>query len=571
MRTLALYALTFCLGLIFAVLKLQYGVVHPTIAGLFIIAIAVPGVVAVAHTLEYVLIDMILDRHGAGEASDLARLVVRLLVYSCSALLLLRFGFQQDITGLLATSAVLSVVLGLALQPTLGNLLSGIALEIEHPVRIGDYLEVDGALGRVRSRNWRSVVLESPDATVIVVPNSDLTNRRIIVRSATAPSRFHIFFTAPSTVPPARVIEIGDQVMRQPIRDLSQEKHGSIVINGVEAFSGALKYDLRYYTTNVLGFSKVGSDVLGRLWYALSRADIPMTLLPAAVAPSAGEGIAEADPVEPDAAKMVRRVQQFADAGAANAANAAADGADRPGHGEIERQAQLLQHVPLFSGLAQQHLRKLVVCARRLHFTRQEPVQLAVGGIAQLRLIIIGGVRIFGPVDESSWSASTRVANAAPARACAILSEDELAQISASLARYVGPVSEILTRDAAAQARDRRALFQRLAEHIETETERDRFLAQAPTQDSTDLGPGTAFGAWGIACGEPLPAVVGDALEETELLVVSAANLSALLRTHEHLVDTLATSLARTRTDISSSIVAERITRFHQASLSAID
>ncbi len=83
--------------------------------------------------------------------------------------------FLIEVTSLLATSAVVSVVLGLALQDTLGNLFSGISIQIDRPFRLGDWIEVrsgaDKVSGQVMELTWRSTVLMAIGEELITIPN----------------------------------------------------------------------------------------------------------------------------------------------------------------------------------------------------------------------------------------------------------------------------------------------------------------------------------------------------------------------------------------------------------------
>lgn len=103
-----------------------------------------------------------------------------------------------SVAPLLATSAVLSLVLGLALQDTLGNLLTGIALQVDKPFRIGDWIELQGSglktVGQVTEINWRATVLQAFSDEVLVIPNrvvaqsqiSNYSSRRLpVIRSHT--------------------------------------------------------------------------------------------------------------------------------------------------------------------------------------------------------------------------------------------------------------------------------------------------------------------------------------------------------------------------------------------------
>lgn len=84
-------------------------------------------------------------------------------------------------TGLLATSGVVAVVLGFALQNTLSDVFSGIALNMEHPYRQGDWIRLDtGFEGEVVEISWCATHLRSREDTEIVQPNSGMATARIV-------------------------------------------------------------------------------------------------------------------------------------------------------------------------------------------------------------------------------------------------------------------------------------------------------------------------------------------------------------------------------------------------------
>jgi len=95
--------------------------------------------------------------------------------------------FNIHLTALLATSAVFSLVLGLALQDTLGNFFSGISLQIESPFKIGDWIEVnlesEKWLGQVQEISWRATFLLSFSDELIMIPNRTIASGRIIIIS----------------------------------------------------------------------------------------------------------------------------------------------------------------------------------------------------------------------------------------------------------------------------------------------------------------------------------------------------------------------------------------------------
>jgi small-conductance mechanosensitive channel len=113
-----------------------------------------------------------------------------LLVNLFSLLLSLSLGgwiatevFGIRLAPLLATSAIFSVVLGLALQDTLGNLFAGVAMQFDKPYEIGDWIEIQTGsqkwVGQVQEISWRSTVLIGWTDESITVPNRTMAQAQI--------------------------------------------------------------------------------------------------------------------------------------------------------------------------------------------------------------------------------------------------------------------------------------------------------------------------------------------------------------------------------------------------------
>lgn len=107
------------------------------------------------------------------------------------------FGFQ--LAPLLATSAIFSIVLGLALQDTLGNLIAGVALAIDKPYEIGDWIEIQTGTqkwaGQVNEITWRATVLLAFTDEWITIPNRVVSQGHIANFSAKSRPflRSHVF------------------------------------------------------------------------------------------------------------------------------------------------------------------------------------------------------------------------------------------------------------------------------------------------------------------------------------------------------------------------------------------
>jgi small-conductance mechanosensitive channel/CRP-like cAMP-binding protein len=106
------------------------------------------------------------------------------VIYIAAILAIIKFSFTVHIQGVLETSGVIAIVLGLALQSTLSDVFSGIAVGIEKPFKPGDILWVEGDVeGRVAQINWRSTHIITGDANIAIIPNSVIARSRILNRS----------------------------------------------------------------------------------------------------------------------------------------------------------------------------------------------------------------------------------------------------------------------------------------------------------------------------------------------------------------------------------------------------
>ncbi|MGQ0650911.1 MAG: mechanosensitive ion channel family protein [Betaproteobacteria bacterium] len=144
-----------------------------------------------------------------------------------------------DLSSLVTTSAILTAVLAFAMQDTLGNVLGGIAIQLDHTVQIGDWVRVDNLVGRVRDIRWRSTLIETRDWETVVVPNSALMKGRVAIlgRREGAPPQWRrqLDFMVDPGVPPARVIATLDEQMHEaPIASVARTPPASTVMTGFD-------------------------------------------------------------------------------------------------------------------------------------------------------------------------------------------------------------------------------------------------------------------------------------------------------------------------------------------------
>jgi small-conductance mechanosensitive channel/CRP-like cAMP-binding protein len=132
------------------------------------------------------------------------------LVYLAAVFAIIAYVFDLPIRGLLATSGVVAIILGLALQSTLGDVFSGVVLSFSRPYRPGDWISLEGGTdGRVIEMNWRATHVLTGRRDLAIVPNSTIAKSRIV--NVSSPSGIHgvtITVQLDAKTPPAAGAEI---------------------------------------------------------------------------------------------------------------------------------------------------------------------------------------------------------------------------------------------------------------------------------------------------------------------------------------------------------------------------
>lgn len=210
-------------------------------------------------TIGFVRIYIVLD--GRPREARLLQDLLVALVYLGVLLSVMAFVFGVPIGTLLATSGVFAIILGLALQNTLGDVFSGIALTLGRPYTIGDWILLpDQTEGRVVASNWRSTYLLTNAHNLVVMPNSVLAKQGLT--NVSGPDETHQVALGVRIVPmhaPALVAE----VMRDALsscNSIVQEPPSIVSLTGIDAC--AIDIQLCFKVTSVAQRSAARNDVI---------------------------------------------------------------------------------------------------------------------------------------------------------------------------------------------------------------------------------------------------------------------------------------------------------------------
>ena len=228
----------------------------------------------IGRSLFLIVMDGILEHRMSKPIPKIFRDLTQSIIYLAVGFFTLSAAGVEP-GSLLTTSALLTAVIGLSLQETLGNMFAGLALQAQRPFQLGDWIQIENdkhLTGKVIEVNWRSTKILTDEQLTIVIPNGLLAKSSI--RNYSKPSnavRRSVRVLCPYDVSPGEV--------RRVILGSLKELHGVLarpvpeVITEEFADSG-ITYWVRYYTKAFGDRYQIDGSVRDRIWYALQRASI---------------------------------------------------------------------------------------------------------------------------------------------------------------------------------------------------------------------------------------------------------------------------------------------------------
>lgn len=239
------------------------------------------------------LLRLYLDLDGRPHEARLVQDLLVAAIYLGVGLAVLSFVFGIAIGTLLATSGVIAIILGLALQSTLNDVFSGLALTLGRPYAIGDWiLLADGTEGRVVENTWRSTQILTPANNIVVLPNSYLA--KIGLTNVSRPNETHQM-TLKIRIRAVRNPSVIVDILQQALLGANVIIHDPppmIVLQGID--SVALGVDINFNVRHIADRIAAQNEIVD-LIHRQCRAEDVMLALPASNYLLAGEAVAGSD------------------------------------------------------------------------------------------------------------------------------------------------------------------------------------------------------------------------------------------------------------------------------------
>jgi small-conductance mechanosensitive channel/CRP-like cAMP-binding protein len=168
-----------------------------------------------------------------------------------------------------AATAAGAVVIGLALQDTLGNLFAGLAIQIEKPFRVGHWVQIGGIDGQVSEVTWRATKVRTKAGNFVIVPNSKLSDDIIVNYSEpTVESRIEVevgvtYDAAPNVVKAAILEAIRDEPL------IARTREPEVLV--VNFAASSIDYRIRVWTTDFAADERLRDRIRSAVYYAFKR------------------------------------------------------------------------------------------------------------------------------------------------------------------------------------------------------------------------------------------------------------------------------------------------------------
>ncbi|WP_424095917.1 mechanosensitive ion channel domain-containing protein [Moorena producens] len=500
-KNLTILGLTGLLLLAYTFVSSNPDLVSDSIVKYLQITVLVCGSVVIVNFLSFLVVDVWFARSQGKQPSALLKLVISLFFYAvCSILILELLG--ENIAAFFTTSALITALIGFALQSTLGNFFSGVALRIDQPFQIGDRVIIRDVEGVIESITWRSIAIRQCTGEMTYIPNGLLSDDLLTViptkTSTVQPVMRSVEFLVPAASPPQQVIDTAyGAVLNQPHPNINLDKPIQVRMWEYDLADPGLfiTYKLLYFPKNYnIAPLHTDRELLRRVWYGLRREG----LSPRYIIPS------------------------------------------------NKQHLKLLSSIEFFRHFSLGAQKILIECAKPLLFDAGETLSSKNLPQNAMFIVVKGCLEVEQQVVMTLGKTTVKAFSHRPkAQPPAPLDQQVIERLAYQLAHYIGPTAFSVAHEAAQQTSSLYWLYQLLAAEIHDLEQRQEFLNYCPPFPVEQLQAGDFFGEMTLFLGKPLPTVTITAAMETEILVITQESLTEALRDDQTLLDPLSQQVAK--------------------------
>jgi len=226
------------------------------------------------RAVSTLIFDLLFRFRRGYEAPTLVRNIFSLISFTALFVLIFNRIYKEvDLGAPFTTSAIFGVIIGLALQDTLGNFFAGISLHADRPFQVGDVIVV-GPLkhtGVIESITWRAIKIRTFQNHIVLVSNSNAAREAIEVAPRDNLNARLVFFGTLYTDSPAKTIH----VVREAVRDADNVSEKITPIVRIRNLGdSSIEWEVKYWLDDYAKYNDTDALVRQRIWYALRRSGL---------------------------------------------------------------------------------------------------------------------------------------------------------------------------------------------------------------------------------------------------------------------------------------------------------
>jgi len=227
----------------------------------------------IVRALNFLVFGMFRLRRGF-DAPTLVQNVFSIVAFTLLFLLIFSWEFPKaNLGALFTTSAIFGVILGLALQDTLGNFFAGISLQADRPFQVGDVITVGAErhTGVIEEISWRAIKIRTFQNHVVLINNSSAAKEPIEVCPRDNLNARLVFFNTLYTDSPAKTIH----VVREAVREAENVSDRITPVVRIRNLGeNGIDYECKYWLLDYAKYNDTDALIRQRIWYAFRRAGL---------------------------------------------------------------------------------------------------------------------------------------------------------------------------------------------------------------------------------------------------------------------------------------------------------
>lgn len=230
-------------------------------------------VISIVRFLAFLVFETALKRAAQSEVSSLLRTVLSIVIYIVAFFIIFQTQYPNvQLAALFTGSTILAIVVGLALQDTLGNLFAGIALQADQLFQTGDVVTLaDGRGGVVESISWRGVRIRTFQNKILVLSNAVLGKETMEVAPKGNLNARLVFFNTVYSKSPSRTAHVVREAVRQ-VENVSQKYRPVVRIRKLG--DNGIDWEVKFWCEDYSKFNDTDALVRQRIWYVFHREKI---------------------------------------------------------------------------------------------------------------------------------------------------------------------------------------------------------------------------------------------------------------------------------------------------------